>query len=273
MTTAAVLFVSHGAPTFALEPGAAGARLRELGAALAGRIAAVLVLSPHWQTAQLRITAAAAPATIHDFGGFDPALYRLRYPAPGSPALAAAVRDLLAAAGHAAALDAQRGFDHGAWVPLMHLLPAADVPVLQLSMPLDLDARGAHALGRALAPLRERGVLILGSGSLTHNLYELRAPDAEGAEYARAFAAWAGRAVLAGDDETLLDYRRRAPEAERAHPTEEHYLGLPFALGARAPGEPAVRIDGGFSYGVLSMDSYAWGIDVPPAAAMSSAAP
>ena len=254
-----VLFVSHGAPTFALEPGEIGARLRTLGATLAPRTEAVVVLSPHWATPALAITAAAAPATIHDFGGFDHALYRLRYPAPGAPALAAEVRDRLVAAGIDASLDARRGLDHGAWVPLMHLFPAADRPVLQLSMPVDLDPRGAFALGRALSPLRERGVLLVGSGSLTHNLYELRSPGAPAAETARAFAEWIAAAVAAGDTEALIDYRRRAPQAERAHPTEEHYLPLPFAAGAANPTEVARRIDGGVTYGVLSMDAYVWG--------------
>ena len=254
-----VLFVSHGAPTFALEPGEAGSRLRALGEGLARRIEAVVVLSPHWMTRTLAITSVAAPATIHDFGGFDEALYRLRYPAPGSPGLAAEVRDRLAATGIDASLDAQRGLDHGAWVPLMHLLPAADRPVVQVSMPVDLDPPGAFALGRALAPLRERGVLLVGSGSLTHNLYELRPPGAPAAEYALAFAEWIAAAVGAGDTAALLDYRRRAPQAERAHPTEEHYLPLPFAAGAAGAGETARRLEGGVTYGVLSMDAYLWG--------------
>jgi len=214
-----VLYISHGAPTFALEPGPLGPRLRSLGETLAGRVRAVLVWSPHWQTRDLRITSGAAPVTMHDFGGFD----------------------------------------HGAWVPLLHLFPAADVPVLQMSMPVDADARSAHALGRALAPLRERGVLIVGSGSLTHNLHELRSPGAAEADYARRFADWVAGTVLAGDAAALLDYRRRAPDAARAHPTEEHFLPLPFAAGASAAGDPVRRLEGGVTYGVLSMDAYLWG--------------
>ncbi len=259
MAALPVLFVSHGAPTFALEPGEPGSRLRAIGAGLADRVEAVVVLSPHWMTRALAITSVATPATIRDFGGFDPALYRLQYPVAGAPALATEVRDRLAAAGIGADLDPQRGLDHGAWVPLMHLFPAADRPVLQVSMPVDLDPRGAFALGRALAPLRERGVLLVGSGSLTHNLYDLQPPGAPAAEYVRAFAEWIAAAIGAGDHDALVDYRRRAPQAERAHPTEDHYLPLPFAAGAANVAETARRLDGGVTYGVLSMDAYVWG--------------
>jgi 4,5-DOPA dioxygenase extradiol len=259
MTRAPAFFISHGAPTFALEPGLLGPRLRALGEKLSG-VEAVLVVSPHWQTREVRVMTGAAPATLHDFGGFPPALYELRYPAPGHPEAAAEAGRLLAGAGYTVAFDERREFDHGAWVPLWHLLPAADVPVFQVSMPHDLDAAGALRLGRTLAPLRERGVLIVGSGSLTHNLYEIRAPGAAEVTYAREFAGWVRDAVIAGDEEKLTAYRRLAPHAERAHPTEEHYLPLMVALGARAEGEIAQVIEGGITYGVLSMDSYAWGL-------------
>lgn len=158
-----------------------------------------------------------APATLHDFGGFPRPLYRLQYPAPGHPALALEAGRLLAAAGFAVSHDAGRGRDHGAWVPLLHLLPAAAVPVFQVSMPHALDAAGALRLGRALAPLRARGVLIVGSGSLTHNLHDLRPPGADIAAYAEEFAAWVRQAVLADAVDRLVDYRRAAPHAARAH--------------------------------------------------------
>lgn len=173
MTTLPALFVSHGAPTLAIEPGLAGAQLRALGSLL-DRPRAIVVVSPHWMTRGVAVTASERPETIHDFGGFPRALYDLQYPAPGSPALALRIQRRLSSAGVEARLDAQRGLDHGAWVPLLHLYPEADIPTLQVSMPYDADEAGALRLGRALAPLSSEGVLIIGSGSLTHNLYEFR---------------------------------------------------------------------------------------------------
>jgi len=258
MNIAPVFFISHGAPTFALEPGVLGLHLRALGKQLSG-VTAVLVVSPHWQTSGIHVMTTAAPATLHDFGGFPPVLYELQYSAPGHPAYAAEAAKLLADAEFEVAFDAQRGLDHGAWVPLLHLLPAANVPVFQVSMPHTLDTAGALRLGRALAPLRERGVLIIGSGSLTHNLYEIRQPGAGEAVYVREFAGWVRKAVIANAVDRLVAYRRNAPHAERVHPTEEHYLPLLVALGARIEGEAAQVIDGDITYGVLAMESYVWG--------------
>jgi 4,5-DOPA dioxygenase extradiol len=256
---APVLFISHGAPTFALEPGALGPRLTKLGEQLDG-VAAVLVVSPHWQTPGVRVMATAAPETIHDFGGFPRALYEMRYPARGAPEVAAEAARLLRQAGFDVTLDERRGLDHGTWVPLRYLLPRGNVPVFQVSMPMDLDPAGAFRLGQALAPLRKRGVLIVGSGSLTHNLHEVRQDAVEDAKYAREFARWVADAVAAGARQRLVDYRRLAPHAERAHPTDEHFLPLMVAMGASAETETPERIEGGMTYGTLSMDSYAWGV-------------
>lgn len=258
MFPAPSLFVSHGSPMFALEPGELGPRLRRLGGLL-HNLRAVVVVSPHWQTRGVRVMATATPSTIHDFGGFPPALYELQYAPPGSPALAADIAQLLATAGYDTTIDDRRGLDHGAWVPLRHLLPAAEVPVLQVSMPFDLDTRGAYHLGAALAPLRERGVTVIGSGSLTHNLYEFR-QHVRDPEYAAMFSSWVNDAVSAGDAQALIDYRRLAPHATRAHPTEEHYLPLLVALGAAGHTDIGQRIPGGISDGVLSMDSFGWGL-------------
>lgn len=252
------LFISHGSPMFAVEPGELGPNLRRLGDAL-HNVAAILVVSPHWQTRGVRVAATPVPETIHDFGGFPASLYQLRYPAIGAPTVAEEAIRLLIAAGFDAKADRQRGLDHGAWVPLLHLIPSADLPVFQVSMPHDLDAAGALALGKALAPLRERGVLVIGSGSLTHNLYEFRQHISD-PEYAQAFADWAHAAVLDRDVEALVDYRQRAPHASRAHPTEEHYLPLLVAAGAAHHDDSAERIPGGMTYGVLSMDSFAFGL-------------
>jgi 4,5-DOPA dioxygenase extradiol len=262
MTAAPSLFISHGAPTFALEPGLLGANLRAIAARLPG-FSAVLVVSAHWQSRGVRVMTSVSPETVHDFGGFSPELYRLQYPAPGAPEAALEAGRLLAGQGFVVAEDAQRGLDHGAWVPMLHLFPDARVPTFQVSMPYDLDTAGAWRLGRALGPLRESGILIVGSGSLTHNLYEVRQGGSGSAPYAREFAGWVRDAVLARDTDRLIRYRRNAPHAERAHPSEEHYLPLLVALGASAAGSdmPEV-IEGEMTYDVLSMESYAWGMPV-----------
>jgi 4,5-DOPA dioxygenase extradiol len=200
------------------------------------------------------------PDTLYDFGGFARELYQLRYPAPGAPAAAEAAGRLLTDAGYSVRYDNERGLDHGVWVPLRYLYPKAIVPVFQVSMPHDLDTRAALRLGQVLAPLRDRGVLILGSGSLTHNLSEFRPHAAGEAPYARAFADWVRDAVLRGDAESLAGYRSLAPQAPRAHPTEDHFLPLLVASGASRAAEPVAVIDGGISYGMLSMDAFAWGI-------------
>lgn len=258
MKTLPSLFVSHGAPTFALEPGLAGPRLTALGRSLP-RPAAVLVISAHWATPQPRVTASPRPGTIHDFGGFDRALYRIEYPAPGHPELAARAVELLRAAGWDAAGDEQRGRDHGAWVPLLHLYPDADVPVFQVSMPASLDAESAIAFGEALAPLAEEGVLIVGSGSLTHNLHEFRMGGTKKENYAVEFTQWIRDAVTAGDRERLQKALGIAPHAHRAHPTAEHFLPLPIAAGAAPSMQPATVVEGGITHGVLAMDAFVLG--------------
>lgn len=261
----AVLFVSHGSPTFSVEPGLAGPQLQALGAALE-RPKAILVVSPHWMTrGGALISRAERPETIHDFGGFPAELYALQYPVQGAPEWAERASALLREAGFATGLDDTRGLDHGAWVPLRYLFPHGDVPVFQVALPYPFDTRAALAFGKALQPLRDEGVLIVASGSLTHNLYEIRRDagasgtgDAEA--YALAFTRWVRAAVLSEDWETLADYRRLAPEAVRAHPTEEHFLPLLVAAGAAGSDEVAQVLDGGVTYGVLAMESYAWGV-------------
>jgi 4,5-DOPA dioxygenase extradiol len=255
-----LLFISHGAPTFALEPGLLGARLRALAPAL-DRVRAVLVISPHWQAPALAITAAAHPQTLHDFGGFPAPLYGLSYPAPGAPEVAHEVRRLLEQAGEVVALDERRGLDHGAWVPMMHLRPQADRPVLQLAIPFAMDAAAAIRLGQALAPIRQLGVAVMGSGSLTHNLMEFRGPNVPEQPYVRDFARWMRERVSARDAAALVDYRRRAPGAERAHPTDEHLLPLHVAFGASSASDSLEVLETEVRFGMLSMESYAWGLD------------
>lgn len=278
MSTTALLpsiFVSHGAPTFALEPGRAGPLLRGIGERIQQLegLRAILVVSPHWQTRGLRVSTAAAPETVHDFGGFPAALYRLHYPAKGAPAVAQETLELLKAAGLPIAAQENQGLDHGAWVPLMHMLPQGDVPVFQLSLPVDISAEGALQLGRALAPLRERGVLILASGSLTHNLYEFRHTlDGDQEPYVLDFVRWIRRAAVAMDTAALVAYRTQAPHAQRAHPSDEHYLPLLVAIGASTANEPVEVIDGGVTYGVLSMEGYVFG-ELPGLASATQQAP
>lgn len=252
------LFISHGAPTFAIEPGVSGAQLRAVGQAL-GKPRGVVVVSPHWMTQGVEITSIDSPHTVHDFGGFPTVLYTLQYPAPGSPSLAGEIQRQLATQGIIASLDSRRGFDHGAWVPLMHLLPDADVPVIQVSLPVDCDEAHAFALGRALAPLSDEGLLIVGSGSLTHNLYEFRPGQALPADYAIEFTAWVRQTVLAGDMARLMQTMQQAPHAPRAHPTTEHFLPLLVAAGASATPSEVTVLDGGILHGVLAMESYVFG--------------
>ena len=259
MSQAPVFFISHGAPTFALEPGLLGPQLNALGAQLAD-VKAILVVSPHWQTQNVKVTTTQKPETVHDFGGFPAELYTLQYPAPGQPELANAAAQLLASAGFATGLDERHGLDHGAWVPLYHLLPLANVPVFQVSMPVNLTTAQAVDMGRALAPLRSQGVMIIGSGSMTHNLYEIRQPDANPEAYAQEFAAWVRAAVLANAVKPLINYRAEAPHAGRAHPTQDHFLPLLVALGAQKEGDRVRVLDGGITHGVLSMESYVWGM-------------
>ncbi|ODV04290.1 MAG: dioxygenase [Rubrivivax sp. SCN 70-15] len=258
MTRLPSLFVSHGAPTFAIEPGLAGPKLTALGRALP-RPQAVLVVSPHWMTPSPRVGFAARPQTIHDFGGFDPALYEITYPVDGHPALAQRGLDLLVEAGWNPQPDERRGLDHGAWVPLRHLYPEADVPAFQVSLPSRLDADSAWAFGATLAPLADEGVLIVGSGSLTHNLTEFRSGPGRAEGYAAEFAAWVRDAVVRGDSAQLRQTLSRAPHAKRAHPTTEHFWPLLVAAGAAAAALPAAVIDGGITHGVLSMDSFVFG--------------
>lgn len=248
------IFLSHGAPLLAVDPGPAHDFLRDLGPVL-GRPNAILVVSAHWEARSPRVSTAQLPATIHDFRGFPQALYQLQYRAPGAPELAQRAATLLADAGMDVEIDARRGLDHGAWVPLMLMYPAADVAVTQLSVQTHLGAEHQLRMGEALRPLRDEGVLIVGSGSATHNLSEIAFGDSEreAPSWVCEFQDWVAQAVEHGHRAQLLDYRSSAPHAQRNHPTEEHFLPLFVALGA---GERGRRIHRSHTYGVLAMDAY-----------------
>ncbi|WP_243041583.1 DODA-type extradiol aromatic ring-opening family dioxygenase [Dyella sedimenti] len=251
------LFISHGSPMTAIQPRRVGERLAELAQALP-RPRAIVVATAHWLTRQPQVGGAARPETIHDFYGFPQALFDIEYPAKGEPALAARVTELLDKAGLPTTLDPTHGLDHGAWVPLRLLYPRADIPVVPMSIQPQLGPAHQYAVGQALAPLREEGVLVIGSGSITHNLHDFREGYGEEHEapYVRPFIEWIERKLAEGDVPALLDYRRQAPFAERAHPTDEHLLPLFVAMGAGGEGTQATRIDAGIEHGLLAMDIY-----------------
>jgi 4,5-DOPA dioxygenase extradiol len=251
------LFLSHGSPMLVLEPCPARDFLVGLGREMP-RPRAILIASAHWQSPTPALGAAASPRTIHDFHGFPQALFRITYPAPGDPALAARAAELLAAAGLAARLVNDQGLDHGVWAPLILAWPEANIPVVPIAL-LETGGPAAHlALGRALAPLRAEDVLLVGSGSFTHDLRRL---DWRGGALApvdpvtERFGAWMESHLLGGQTEALQDYRARAPDAVAQHPTEEHLLPLFFAAGA---GGPARLLHSSSTYGSLRMDAYAF---------------
>lgn len=254
------LFLSHGAPTLATSAVPAADFLRGLSALLPEKPRAIIVASAHWERSSPGLSAMMRNTTLHDFYGFPAPLYAMRYDAPGDPGLAERAAGLLRAAGIAAGLDQQRGLDHGAWVPLTMAWPQADIPVLQLSIQSQLGPAHHLALGAALTSLRKDGVLIIGSGSWTHNLGQFRgqAEDAPEPAWVRLFADWTEAAVVQGRVDDLLAYRTLAPQAVENHPTEEHFLPLFVALGAGGGGA-GQRLHRSTTFGILHMDAYAFG--------------
>ncbi|MFG5862658.1 DODA-type extradiol aromatic ring-opening family dioxygenase [Metapseudomonas sp. CR1201] len=248
------LFISHGSPMLALEPGASGPALRALADSLP-RPKTILVVSAHWESHQLQLSGSPHPETWHDFYGFPPPLYAVQYPAPGAPQLAEEIAGLLNEAGFPAGVDPERPFDHGTWVPLTLMYPEADIPVAQLSLPSRLGPAFQTRIGQALASLRERDILLIGSGSITHNLGELdwRAGPEVVTPWAREFRDWMVERLQADDEAALHDYRNLAPHAARSHPRDEHLLPLYFARGA---GKRFGLVHSGFTLGALGMDIY-----------------
>lgn len=251
------LFISHGSPMLALEPGESGAALRQLAAELP-RPRAILIVSAHWESLELWVNGNPRPHTWHDFGAFPAALFAVQYPAVGAPELAGEVAGLLATAGLPARIDSQRPFDHGVWVPLSLMYPQADIPVVQISLPSRQGPQLQSVVGRALASLRGQGVLLIGSGSITHNLRELdwQAGTDRVEPWARAFRDWMIDKLASDDEAALHDYRAMAPHAVRSHPSDEHLLPLFFARGAGGAFSVAYQ---GFMLGALGMDIYRFG--------------
>lgn len=250
------IFVSHGSPTLLFDDVPARDFLRGLGASLP-RPKAILVVSAHWETNIPAVNAVAVNETIHDFGGFPQILFDQRYPAPGDPVLAQRIAELIREAGLPAGIDPARGLDHGAWVPLKLMYSANDVPVLQLSVQTHLGPAHHLRLGEALRPLTEEGVMILASGSFTHDLRSVnwRGPN-EAPVWVTEFADWVNAALTEGRVDDLVNYRRLAPHAVRNHPTEEHFLPLFVALGAG--GLHAAHLHQSLTFSVLRMDAFAF---------------
>lgn len=263
------LFVSHGSPMIALEPGAAGQFMQRLGPAIDaafGRPKAIVAISAHTAARAPVLLAAPRHEAVYDFGGFDPRLYEMRYDAPGAPALAARVSALLASAGiNVHTLD-QGGLDHGNWTALRYLYPAADIPVLPLAFVPSQSPALQFALGAALAPLADEGVLVFGSGSITHNLRRVFSggslhPQRDQPEIpeSRAFRDWMAERSSTRDWDALFAYREQAPHAVDMHPTDEHLL--PWYVAAGAGGRDAVplRVHDSVEMSCLGMDAYAFG--------------
>jgi 4,5-DOPA dioxygenase extradiol len=265
MTTQPTIFLSHGSPLHALQAGRAGEVWTVLGRRIA-RPAAALVASAHWETELPMVATSKQPETIHDFGGFPAELYRIQYSAPGAPAIAQRALELLHGAGLPASANGCRGLDHGAWVPLRRLFPAADIPVAQISIQPSLDADHHLRVGAALAPLASEGVLVLGSGHMTHNLHEwivdarrrgaMTIDEREPVPYVSEFRDWVDNALRSNDRAALARWQQEAPHAARAHPTPEHFLPLMVAFGAAGPQPMVEHLDAGVDSGVLAMDAY-----------------
>ncbi len=266
------IFVSHGSPMIALEPGAAGAFMPTLGPAIDlafGRPKAIVVASAHTTAREPVVLAGDQHHAIYDFGGFDPRLNQMRYDAPGSPATAKRVVELLAQAGIGAHSLPQGGLDHGIWTALKYVYPAADVPIVPVAFVPSQPPAAQFALGEALAPLRNEGVLVLGTGSITHNLRRVFAdglrgnPDKPEIAESAAFRGWMQAKSEARDWTALMDYRRLAPHAVDMHPTDEHLLPWFVAAGAGGRDNAAIRLHDSVTFGVLGMDVYAFGSEAP----------
>ena len=262
MTTQPALFISHGAPTLMLDDCPARAYLSHLGTALT-RPAAIIVVSAHHIERGPAVTTDPRPETIHDFGGFPAALYRMNYSAPGDPSLATSIVKTLREAGFDAHGRPERGFDHGAWVPLAVMIPDADIPVVQVSIDARQSPRWHFRLGQALAPFRENGALIIGSGGTTHNLgaffqgrFRLDTPRPD---WVDAFARWITERIETGNTEAVLRAVDHGLEGRRNHPTPDHILPLFVALGAGHPNIAGTLLHASTTFGVLAMEMFGFG--------------
>ena len=249
------LFVGHGNPMNAIEDNAYSKTWESVGAALP-RPEAILCVSAHWETRGTFLTAMERPQTIHDFGGFPPELFAVEYPSPGSPELAALAKETIQRAD--AGLTNDWGLDHGAWSVLCRMFPGADIPVVQLSLDRFQQPEFHYALGRELKSLRKRGILVIGSGNIVHNL-RLAKWDDSAADWALNFDARSAELISAGDDESLVNYLSLGDEARLSIPTPEHYLPLLYTLGLREKDEPVTFFNEGVALNSISMRSVRFG--------------
>ena len=249
------LFISHGAPSIALEQDDFTRAASAYGATLAGA-RGIVIVSAHWQARGLRVNAVEHPETMYDFGGFSEDLYRIRYEAPGDPTLAREIAAMLGGTD----LEEQRGWDHGLWVPLRILLPEAQIPIVEIAQPHPTSPEELLRIGRALAPLRDRGIAIIGSGGIVHNLRAIHLADKNAPvdEWANEFDEWFATHLAARDFATLARYRDLAPHANLAVPTPEHFEPLFVTLGAARDTDTLTTIYEGFQYGNLSMRTFAF---------------
>lgn len=257
------LFISHGSPMLAIQESPAHHFLKNLGDSLP-KPAAILVVSAHWETVGgPAVSATEDPETIHDFGGFPQALFEIQYPAAGSPHLAVRAAELLEQAGFSAGISNTRGLDHGAWVPLRLMYPDADIPVFQISVMRSATPAEHFRMGRALSEIQNENVLIIGSGSLTHNLYEFRGQSIDSVvpAWVKEFDGWMKERIKINDLDALLNYRDQAPFAAKNHPTEEHLLPLFVALGAGGESVKPKHLHSSYEYGILAMDMFAFGAE------------
>lgn len=254
------LFVSHGSPTIVIDHTPARTFLERLAGELPQRPDAIIIFSAHHDESVASITSAAMPETIHDFGGFPAEMYNMRYDAPGAPALADRIANMLGAAGIANRLDPVRGFDHGAWTPMMLAWPKADIPIVQVSIDTRQSPEYHFNLGKALGSLRDENILLIGSGAITHNLSAFFrggfAADAPAERWVTDFLDWLGERLQAGDTIATLNAVEQAPHGRDNHPTMDHILPLFVALGAGGPGAKATRLHASVDHAVLAMDTW-----------------
>ncbi|MEL7293285.1 MAG: class III extradiol ring-cleavage dioxygenase [Pseudomonadota bacterium] len=262
MKTAPLMFVGHGSPMFAI--GADIAAYRQATNNLTSQMSkfddveAILVISPHWLTRGNVVLTHDHPETIHDFGGFPSELYELKYPAGGSRALGKKVINLLNANGFATVAEEKRGWDHGVWVPLRHLRPNADKPIVQLSLNANLSPDELEKLGMILKQLRKQSIAVICSGSVTHNLHDIRMNHEHIADYARKFEGWARRIVGEGNLTDAKQPHLKSPHYAMSHPTSEHYLPLVIAMAAKDEADHLVVLESPILHHSISMESYIW---------------
>ncbi|MDN2661891.1 class III extradiol ring-cleavage dioxygenase [Psychromonas sp. 14N.309.X.WAT.B.A12] len=258
MNFAPLMFISHGSPMFAIDSGLAEKQLAKQSTHF-DHIQAIIVISAHWITQGNYITTIEHPEVLYDFRGFPQALYELQYPALGSSVIASKVITLLRDNGIECKADNDRGWDHGVWIPLRHLRPAGDKPVIQVSLNVDYSVDNLQQLGEILKQLRRQNIAIICSGSVTHNLYELRMTHDLVADYAQGFQDWVREAIIKNDI-TAIKHPETSNFYRQSHPSSDHYLPLIIALAASEPNEQVHVLKSPILHHTISMESYIWGM-------------